>query len=86
MSFSRGSVPLKTPAKLLPFFLIGVILLRNYHSGAEKYGFRVAEMAKIMAKKSDFPAFYWQNADSFAEMVANSQVIICYFTGVYSNT
>ena len=28
-AFSREGYPLKTPAKILPFFLIGVILLRN---------------------------------------------------------
>ena len=38
-----------------------------------------------MAKKSVFTTFYWQNADSFAKMVANSQVTIYYFTAVYSN-
>ncbi len=28
MPFSERVTPLKTPAKILPFFLIGVILLR----------------------------------------------------------
>ena len=69
---SSGAVPLKTPAKILPFFLIGGILKRNYHFGSKKYGVRVAKWAKNMAKETVFSTFYWQNADSFAKMVANS--------------
>ena len=53
---------------------------------AKKYWFMVAKMAKMMAKKSDFIVFYWQNADSFAKKVTNSQVTIGYFAADYSNT
>jgi hypothetical protein len=79
-------VPRKSPAKILPFFLIGVILLRNYRSHVQKNLFRDAKTAKKMAKASVFFAFGWQNADSFTKMVTKTQVTICYNSNNYSNT
>lgn len=60
----RGVTPQKSPAKILPFFLIGVILLRNYHLEVKKNGFKVGKTSKKMAKESDLVNFRWQNADS----------------------
>jgi hypothetical protein len=48
---------LKSGAKLLSFFLIGVILLRNYHFNGKKNGFAVAKTVKTVAKKSRIGVF-----------------------------
>ena len=46
----------------------------------------VAKMAQKVAKISGFAVFEWQNADTFAELVAKTQIIICNLAGAYSNT
>ena len=46
----------------------------------------VAKRRKSVAKKSDYAKFEWQNADTFAELVAKTQVTICNQIEGYSNT
>jgi len=69
---------LKSGAKILSFFLIGVILLRNYHHWLPKNQFRVAKSAEFMAKEPRIYALHWQIADSSAKMVAKTQITDCY--------
>ena len=53
---------------------------------AKKSLFRVAKRVEIVAKELELAVFYWQNADTFAEIVAKTQVMICYQKRDYSNT
>lgn len=49
---------LKSGTKILPFYLIGGILLRNYHPTAEKSLFGVAKRAEMVAKELRLAVFY----------------------------
>ena len=52
--WSSGDFSLKSCAKLLPFFLIGGILLRNYYQRDKKILFCDAKKGKTMANDADF--------------------------------
>ena len=52
--WSSGDFFLKSCAKLLPFFLIGGILLRNYYQCDKKILFCDAKKGKTMANDADF--------------------------------
>ena len=52
--WSSGDFFLKSCAKLLPFFLIGRILLRIYHKRDEKLLFCDTKKSETMANDADF--------------------------------
>jgi len=53
----RGDSPLKIAAKILPFFLIGIILLRNYHPRIKKNCFKSLKRQKLWQKNRKFSSF-----------------------------
>lgn len=77
---------LKSGAKLLSFFLIGVILLRNYHFNGKKMDLPLPKPSKQWQKNRESAFLIDKMPIHEAKMWQFSQITIYHPIGDYSNT